>query len=374
MRMRHVYVHVPFCRRRCSYCDFAIAVRARVPARAFVETVGRELGTRSANATTSGASVETVYLGGGTPSLLDPDATSDLMRRLCDVFPLADRAEVTLEANPEDVTATAAVAWRDAGVNRVSLGVQSFDARTLEWMRRPHGPDAPRRAVEQLRAAGIENVSVDLIFAVPDSLRRDWRADLESALALAPSHISLYGLTVEAKTPFGRWVAGGTAFPASDETYAEEYLLAHELLSDQGYAFYEVSSAATPGRWSRHNWAYWSGAPYLGVGPAAHSWNGTERRWNLGPWEAYRRTVDAGEDPMEGREVLLETERWVERVYLGLRTTAGVRIADVGPARADSWVDRGLGAFRGDYVVLSARGWLLLDELVLALTHAPELS
>src|SRR6266852_349776 len=197
--------------------------------------------------------------------------------------------EVTLEANPEDVTPDAAHAWASAGINRVSLGAQSFDDRVLQWMHRSHDAARIGAAVHALRGAGIENISLDLIFALPDDLRRDWERDLDLALALRPNHLSLYGLTVEPRTPLDRWISRGATHAPDDERYAEEYLFAHSRLMADGYHFYEVSNASLPGFRSQHNSAYWSGQPYVGLGPAAHSFDGTTRRWNLRAWEAYRR-------------------------------------------------------------------------------------
>src|SRR5438094_909852 len=179
--------------------------------------------------------------------------------------------EVTLEANPEDVTPDNARAWRESGVNRVSLGAQSFDDRVLKWMHRPHDAARIGHAVRALRAAGIDNISLDLIFALPAELERDWARDLDLACSLLPAHLSLYGLTVEERTPLARWVSRGATSVPNDDRYAEEYLLAHRRLAARGYAFYEVSNAARDGHRSRHNSAYWSGRAYVGLGPAPHS-------------------------------------------------------------------------------------------------------
>jgi oxygen-independent coproporphyrinogen-3 oxidase len=282
--MQHVYLHVPFCVRRCSYCDFSIAVRKQIPAREYVECIERELELVTSDARfraagpgamprVQGEGLETIYLGGGTPSLLPPDAIAALVgaiSRACGGGASA-ALEVTLEANPEDVTAEVAGAWRRAGVNRVSLGAQSFDDRVLAWMHRTHDAKSIGAATRALRGAGIDNVSLDLIFALPDTLQRDWGRDLDLAVALRPSHISIYGLTVEPRTPLARWIDRGGVRAPDDERYAAEYLTAHERLGLAGYRFYEVSNASLESRRSRHNAAYWSGRPYLGLGPAAHS-------------------------------------------------------------------------------------------------------
>jgi oxygen-independent coproporphyrinogen-3 oxidase len=360
--VKHVYLHIPFCRRRCSYCDFQIAVRRDVPSAAFVRDVVAEIAVRGLVLTP----VDTLYLGGGTPSLLAPGALTDLVA----LVPRAEGAEVTIEANPEDVTEAAARAWVAAGVNRVSLGVQSFSAAVLQWMRRPHGPAAPAGAMSILRAAGIANVSVDVIYGVPDTLGRDLAHDLDQLLALAPTHISAYGLTVEPRTPLGRWVAAGQVVPAADERHADEFLAVHAVLVAAGFAHYEVSNYGRPGHASRHNQACWTGADYLGLGPAAHGLADGERRWNLGPWPAWSAALARGDDPVAGRETLTAAQRALERVYLGLRTTSGLAAHDpaLEPRHVAAARDQGWLTIADGRVSATPDGWLRLDALVARLT------
>jgi putative oxygen-independent coproporphyrinogen III oxidase len=373
--MRHLYLHVPFCARRCSYCDFSIAVRKQIPAREYLDAVLRELELVSAADPGAAArSLDTLYLGGGTPSLLPPNALATLVAQVLHAFgstPSFHVVEVTLEANPEDVTPESARRWRAAGVNRVSLGAQSFDNRVLEWMHRSHDAAQIGDAVRALRRAGIENISLDLIFALPAELNRDWSRDLELAVSLDPFHLSLYGLTVEARTPLARWISRGGVRPTSDERYAEEYLLAHVRLAACGYQFYEVSNAGRDGYRSRHNSGYWSGHPYLGLGPAAHSYDGRARRWNVPAWEAYRRTLAEGRSPVEVEEVLTPEQRELERVYLSLRTDAGLPVTACPPDRLSAWRRAGWVEERGQSAVCTPEGWLRLDALVRDLTGAP---
>lgn len=365
--MHHLYIHVPFCARRCSYCDFSIAVRRRVPADEYLSAIRLEL-----ERVDPIGPLETIYFGGGTPSLLPSDSIATLLQYILHhTSSSSSVVEVTLEANPEDVTPEAARSWRDAGVNRVSLGAQSFDDRVLRWMHRVHDAARARDAVATLRATGFDNVSLDLIFAVPGDLERDWARDLAAAIALSPDHLSLYGLTVEPRTPLARWIARGATSAPSDDRYAEEYLLAHERLGAAGYAFYEVSNAARDGRRSRHNTAYWTGRPYAGAGPAAHSFDGRARRWNLSAWEAYRRAIVAGQSPVESEEVLTGEQGELERLYLGLRTEAGVPLTAVhhpSPAFTalvrNRWLIEHAGRVR-----CTVEGWLRLDALVATLTE-----
>ena len=359
--MQHLYVHVPFCVRRCSYCDFSIAVRKQIPAREYVDVILKE--ARGADL----EKLETIYFGGGTPSLLPPEAIAHLLRGFlesADPGPAArGEIEVTLETNPEDVTPDHARAWRTAGINRVSLGAQSFDDHVLKWMHRSHDAARIGAAVHALRGMGIDNISLDLIFALPDELKRDWERDLDLALALRPTHLSLYGLTVEPRTPLDRWISRGATHAPDEERYADEYLTAHKRLTAAGYSFYEVSNAARPGYRSRHNSAYWSGKAYVGLGPAAHSFDGSTRRWNLRAWEAYRRAIAEGRSAVESEETLTREQRETERVYLALRTVEGLPLTapyrPLPPLTAQHWLVEHDGRLK-----CTPEGWLRLDSLV----------
>ena len=400
MSTRHLYIHVPFCARRCTYCDFSIAVRSRVPVAGYLDALGREAalagvapapGALAADPAPGAGGVapspgvaeraaspglahrlaesDTLYLGGGTPSKLGGEGVARLAA-LLGVDPARPPGEFTLEANPEDVSAASAGAWAAAGVNRISIGAQSFDDTVLAWMHRTHDAARIGEAVAAARRAGIAGVSLDLIFALPEAIARDWRRDLDRALALEPDHVSLYGLTLEPATPLFRRAARGApaAAPAADSRYAEEYLFAHERLAGEGYAFYEVSNAARPGREAVHNRAYWRREPYLGLGPSAHSFDGAARWWNERAYEAWRRKLAAGRSAVAGREILGEPERRLEAIYLGLRTSDGVPLPEPCPpalrATLDRWVAAGWAALSPRRVRLTPAGWLRLDELV----------
>lgn len=363
---RHVYVHVPFCARRCSYCDFAIAVRHRVPTDEYVRALGRELELRALGASES--TVDTIYLGGGTPSLLGPDGVRQVIELVSRRFPPAADAEITIEANPDDVNAASVAAWRAAGVNRVSLGVQSFHANALTWMHRTHSVDQISVAAAALADGGMENWSLDLIFALPESLERDWARDLDRSIALAPPHISLYGLTVESHTPIARWRDRGATVEGSEDAYETEYLHADHALRAAGYDHYEVSNFGKPRRFSRHNRSYWTGASYVGLGPAAHGYDGAARRWNEREYSGWLRRVNEGTDPIGGVESLTAENRTAEEVYLGLRTTDGLALR---PDEFDSvrpWINAGWGVVDSDTLCLTATGWLRLDALAASLT------
>jgi oxygen-independent coproporphyrinogen-3 oxidase len=360
----HLYVHVPFCARRCAYCDFSIAVRRDVPVADYIEGIRRELRLRGR--TGDRMELDTLYLGGGTPSRLGGAGVSELLAAVREHAHWSDAAEVTLEANPDDVTAEDARRWREAGVNRVSLGAQSFSPRALEWMRRTHDARQIGEAVSHLREAGIAQLSLDLIFALPENVPRDWGDDLDRALELHPDHISLYGLTVEPHTPLGRWTARAEVPPLDDDAYAAEFLVADARLREAGFEHYEVSNAARPGRRARHNSAYWRRAPFIGLGPSAHSGFGATRQWNIRDWSAYERAVAAGAPIVAGEESLDPAALRLEELYLGLRTSDGLPAAAIPAPIAEQWTGAGW-ATSGDRIRLTPEGWLRLDALVASL-------
>ena len=367
----HIYAHVPFCGRRCSYCDFAIAVRKSVPVDRYVENILRELVSRGGGDFSTG--IGTIYLGGGTPSKLGGEGITALLHGIrefagVDKFSTGMR-EVTVEANPEDISVDVVRAWRTAGVNRVSLGVQSFDPRVLSWMHRGHSPEEAEAAVQTIREGGIDEISLDLIFAIPEQVGASRLAeDLDRAVALEPTHLSVYGLTVEPRTPLGRWTARGAVEEAPEERYATEFLLAHDRLSAAGFEHYEVSSYARPGHRAIHNAAYWSGVPYLGLGPSAHGFDGRVRRWNTSAYAEWTTQVEQGIDPLAGEETIGPDERLAEAVYLGLRTIDGLTIRPADRTTIGPWIDAGWGRQEGDRLVLTPDGWLRIDALAAALT------
>lgn len=373
---RHLYVHAPFCARRCSYCDFAVDVAAEPPVEPWAEAVGGELERVRRDEGWSGRlALDTLYVGGGTPSLLGPAAMARLRAAVEPGVDLTAVEEFTSEANPESFTPEVAEGWRRAGVNRLSFGAQTFHAPSLRWMGRLHGPDGPGRAVERARAAGYDNLGLDLIFALPPMLGRDLGDDLDRVLALEPEHVSVYGLTVEKGTPLSRWVAEGRVELPDEDRYGEEYLLVADRLTAAGYVHYEVSNFALPGRESRHNGAYWRGVPYLGLGNGAHSYVPPRRWWNRRDWSAYRSAVAAGEAPRESEEDVTGEAGELERIWLDLRTRSGITPSGLSPTQVGllhAWERHGWAepADAAGRLRLTAEGWLLLDRLAVELEGA----
>jgi oxygen-independent coproporphyrinogen-3 oxidase len=367
-----VYVHVPFCRVRCGYCDFntytATELGGGASQASYADTAIGELGLL-ADALPGARAVETVFFGGGTPTLLP---SADLVRMLDAIrsrFGLEDDAEVTTEANPDSVTAESLAALRDGGFTRVSFGMQSAVPSVLAVLDRTHDPERVPQAVTWARDAGFEQVSLDLIYGTPGETLADWRWSLEAALACEPDHVSAYSLIVEDGTALARQVRSG-ALPMPDEDdLADKYLLADELLTGAGLGWYEVSNwARDAASRCRHNELYWTSQNWLGIGPGAHAHVGGVRWWNVKHPTAYAGRLAAGTSPAHARELLDEETRRTERVLLELRLRDGLPLDVLHAlgtrARADGVVADGLGLVEGEHLVLTLRGRLLADAVV----------
>ena len=359
----HLYIHVPFCARRCSYCDFSIAVRSTTP----VDEYLGALRTEATQVIRESWVLDTVYIGGGTPSRLGGGGIAGLLSIIRDLALINPEAELTIEVNPDDVSAERARAWVDAGINRVSLGAQTFDDAVLGWMHRVHTSAQSRQAVRILRDAGIADVSLDLIFNLPSHLNRNWESDVNQALELEPTHVSLYGLTVEHQTPIARWADRGAIVEGTDSQYEEEFLYAHTTMAAAEFDHYEVSNFAQPGRRSRHNSAYWTGAPYAALGPSAHAFDGAFRRWNVSAYADWARRLARGEPVIAGEEKLTAQNREAENVYLGLRTRTGLLLREGETATVDPWLEAGWAELDGPRLTLTPTGWLRLDSLAATL-------
>ncbi len=373
-----IYVHAPFCARRCTYCDFAVSVRRTGDADDWLAAIEAEFAVvRAEGLFEVSDTLDTLYVGGGTPSLLGPDAMEGLARVVGEERLHGRGLEWTAEANPESFTPEVADGWARAGVNRISLGAQTFHEGALRWMGRLHGPGGPARALAAARGAGIANVSVDLIFGLPRAVGRSWSDDLARVLDLDVPHVSLYGLTVEAGTALGRAVREGREPPVDEEQYRDEFILAAKTLTAAGYVHYEVSNFARPGAEARHNSVYWQGRPYLGLGNGAHSYAPPVRRWNARAWEDYRAAVRDGRSPEESRERVDEKAEKLEAIWLGLRSRGGIsmpRGVSKVKNRVDGWLERGLAVEEDGRLRLTTEGWLLLDELAVDLVDDDERS
>jgi putative oxygen-independent coproporphyrinogen III oxidase len=374
-----VYVHVPFCATRCGYCDFNTYTAAElgpgVSRAEYADTVLAEvrlarhvLGNRVPPA-------DTVFFGGGTPTLLPVDHLSAVLGEISDLFGLAPGAEVTTEANPESVTPAYLARLREAGFTRLSLGMQSARPHVLAVLDRQHTPGRAVEAVAEAKQAGFGHVNLDLIYGAPGESEDDWQASLDAAAAAGPDHISAYALVVEPGTALARKVARGELAAPDDDVLADRYAQADETLVRAGYAWYELSNwARGVAARSRHNRLYWTGGDWWGIGPGAHSHVGGVRWWNVKHPAAYASRLHAGLSPAQAREVLGGRSRRMERILLGLRLREGLPIGDLSPAGKDAAsraVTYGLldrDAHVEGRAVLTLRGRLLADAVVRDLT------
>lgn len=361
-----LYVHYPFCIKKCNYCDF-YSVTCRGD-RAWVDAVICEA---TARAPQFSGVFGTLYLGGGTPSLLAQDQLARLLTGLRARLDLNDGSETTLEVNPDDVTREIAEGWVRAGISRASVGVQSFDPDILRWMGRRHTAEQGHGVLDILLAAGLSDLGIDLIFGLPDQHDDSWRRELATAVAMEPAHISCYQLTAEGRTPLTGWVEGGRVTLPTDRRTRRLFVMAHEVLTGAGYEHYEISNyARSRDQRSRHNTRYWDHTPYLGLGPSAHSYRGDRRWWNVRSAEHYLERVQASGDAIAEEEQLTAEQLHLERLMLGFRTSDGVAIHDLtdvkgGRAALDSLLDEGLLIIDGERVVPTMDGFLVADSLPL---------
>ena len=323
--MAGLYVHIPFCKQACHYCNFHFSTSLGQK-NALLSALYEEVANR--NDYLDGATINTVYLGGGTPSILSADELKSLFDSLYQHFTIADNAEITLEANPDDLTPEKIDYLAQSPINRLSIGIQSFVERDLQFMQRVHNAQEARRSVELAKSAGITNISVDLIYGTPGMDHADWKYNLQTAFDLDVPHISAYCLTVEPKTALAHEVAQGKA-PDVDEAQAhEQFDILREQTALAGYDHYEISNFAKHGFISKHNSSYWKGIPYIGLGPAAHSFNGTDRQWNVANNNKYIKAL-AKSEPYFEIEELGPADRLNEYLMTGLRTSMGVNLDHV---------------------------------------------
>ncbi len=361
-----LYVHVPFCLTRCGYCDFNAHAGLDELKTPYVEALEREADTTATD--WGGVRFASIFLGGGTPTTLPAGAIERLLGHLRDRFDVDPAAEVTCEANPDTVDRRSLAELRTAGITRLSLGVQSFDAATLTALERIHSADSARGAYADALAAGFEDVNLDLIYGADGETLDGWRRTLDEAVALDPEHLACYALTIEPGTPLGAKVAAGVVPAPDPDLQAEMFEHTCERLAEAGYRHYEVSNWAVPGRESVHNLGYWEGRPYLGLGAGAHSYRARRRWWNVRPPASYIQLAGAGRSPVGGGEHLTEEEARLERILLGIRSADGLPSADVPAEAARMLVDRGLATIDQDRLALTERGMLLANEAVLALS------
>ena len=321
--MAGIYIHIPFCRQACHYCNFHFTTSLRRK-NELVAALLKELEIQRTYL--QGEPVETIYFGGGTPSLLSGVELQLLMDRVHELFPVAGDAECTFEVNPDDVTPGKVDEWLAAGINRLSLGIQSFHQADLEWMNRAHTVQQAHDAIQAIQRGGITNFTIDLIYGGPTLGDETWRENINTALSYAIPHLSCYALTVEEKTPLYKYIREHQKSDVDPDRQAIHFEILVDMLEKAGYRHYEISNFAKPGFESRHNTSYWEGKKYLGIGPSAHSFNGSERQWNVSNNATYINKLEEGQPAFE-KEVLTAVDRLNEYIMTSLRTDKGIDLA-----------------------------------------------
>jgi oxygen-independent coproporphyrinogen-3 oxidase len=372
--MAGIYLHVPFCKQACHYCDFHFSTNTRrredmVRALAKELTLQREYLARE--------TVQTIYLGGGTPSLLTAAELALLLATIYQQYPVATQPEVTLEANPDDLNPAKLKELRAVGINRLSIGIQSFHEPHLRYLNRAHSADEAARCVQQAQDLGFNNISIDLIYAIPAEDHRVWERDLAQAVALRLQHIASYCLTIEKQTVFGRWQQQGRLRTVSDAFAAEQFELLLAALTVADYDPYEVSNFCRPGYYAKHNTSYWQNQKYLGIGPSAHSYDGISRQYNVANNAKYLRAIADSSIPFK-RETLSRYDQINERIMTGLRTKWGCDLADlknqlhydlyeIQRAYINRLVEEGKATLRENHLILTNSGRLVADGIAEAL-------
>jgi oxygen-independent coproporphyrinogen-3 oxidase len=367
--MAGLYIHIPFCKQACHYCDFHFSTNLQLM-EVMMDSIIIELKLRKNYL--KGEAVDTIYFGGGTPSLVPGEYLEKILDQIAQLFP-GRKQEVTLEANPDDLNPQALANWKFLGIDRLSLGIQSFQDQILKAYNRAHTSKEAKQAIQLARAAGFEKFSIDLIYGYPHSDHRLWQLDLEEALRLDPGHLSAYSLTIEPKTTFGNWTKKGKFSPAEDEFVAQQFEWLQERCDKEGYLQYEISNFSRPNQAAVHNSNYWKRRPYLGIGPSAHSFDGSSRGFNPSSNASYTKALSAGSLPFV-LEQLTPTESINEEILTGLRTQWGLDtgsladryhldILEIKKGPISRLTELGMIHTLGKTLTLTRKGQLLADSI-----------
>ncbi|MBX2964781.1 MAG: radical SAM family heme chaperone HemW [Cyclobacteriaceae bacterium] len=359
--MAGLYLHIPFCKQACYYCDFHFSTN-REFRKEMVDSIIKEVQLQQNYL--KGEPVNTIYFGGGTPSLLPAQEIGLLLNSIKSVYPVNPEAEITLEANPDDLHKDYVDAIRNEGINRLSIGIQSFHDDLLRFMNRAHDCTTALRAVDDARYGGFTNISIDLIYNIPGQDDARWKQDIEQALSLKPEHISCYSLTIEPQTVFGKWSVTGKLTPPSDDAAAHHLEILMNMLHHAGYEHYEISNFALPGFYSKHNSSYWKQENYLGVGPGAHSYNQKTRQYNVRNNHRYLKAIAQGSVPAE-TEILSEENKINEYILTTLRTQWGTNLAELKQKHGYDLINQNHVYIQG----LIAQGLAVINNSVLTLTR-----
>jgi oxygen-independent coproporphyrinogen-3 oxidase len=321
--MAGIYIHIPFCKQKCTYCDFHFSTTFEEYRQKMIESIANELVERKDYLENKG--IKTIYFGGGTPSLLDQKELQLILDAVYENFDIEEEIEISLEANPDDITDEKLEDWTAVGINRLSIGLQSFKTEDLEWMNRAHTVDEALTCVRKAQEAGISNLTVDLMYGLPNLSLAEWKSHIQQVIDFGVPHISAYCLTVEENTALSNLVKKGKIAVADDDQQSDQFKLLLSMLEENGFDQYEISNFSKDGFESKHNSNYWKGEWYLGVGPSAHSFNGVSRAWNIANNRKYLAAIDKGQNHLE-TEILSSENQFNEYLLTGLRTIYGVDI------------------------------------------------
>ena len=357
--MAGIYIHIPFCKSRCKYCDFFSTTHLQKQAQ-YVEAVLAEWQMRQHQLSEP---IHTIYIGGGTPSTLDTDALARILQAILDTCTDHRPHEITIEANPGDITLEKAQAWRAMGINRLSMGVQSFHDHLLQLIGRRHNAKQAIQAVQLAQAAGFDNISIDLMYALPDQTMQMWQQDIQQALSLGVQHISSYGLIYEDGTVLTTLLEHGQIEAVDEDTEMRMYDYLVEKLTANGYIHYEVSNFALPNRHSMHNSNYWNDTPYIGLGAGAHSYDGQQRQWNISDLDIYIERALA-HDLQPEIETLTPEQKHTERIMLGLRTCQGVPKELINFSNALPYLQQGLLVEKDNRIAATTQGYHILNRII----------
>lgn len=359
--MAGIYIHIPFCRKACHYCNFHFSTSLQ-KAPEVLESIKKEMEIRSEEIKEE---INTVYFGGGTPSLIERESIASMLNQAYKFFKIAPDAEITLEANPDDIDMLKAKSWKSIGINRFSLGIQSFADENLQWMNRAHNAVQSFAAIDTIRNAGFDNFSIDLIYGTPGQSMEGWLNDVETALKLEIPHLSCYALTVEEKTALQTLIQKGEKQEVNQDEQAERFNKLMELTTQAGYHHYEISNFALPGFESKHNSAYWEGSSYIGLGPSAHSYDGEKRKWNIANNIKYIEAISKHILPLE-EETLSQNDKLNEYTMTSIRRSTGIEIKKLiqlgGESRLPEIKKLIQPYLESNKVVEDENGWRLTNE------------
>ena len=367
--MAGIYIHIPFCKQACHYCDFHFSTSLAYKDQ-LIQALLQEIKLQKSYL--DGETIETIYFGGGTPSLLSGEEINIIIDTITQIQTVAAGAEITLEANPDDLDNDKIKALRQTPVNRFSIGIQSFFDDDLTWMNRAHRSNEAESSVKRAQDAGFDNITVDLIYGYPLLTDQKWKANLEKVFELQAPHISTYSMTVEPRTALAAFIQKKKQPPMNEEQSAEQFMQLMDAMSSHGFEHYEISNFCKPGRYSRHNTNYWKGVKYLGIGPSAHSYNGETRQWNIANNSKYIQSISKGDIPAE-KEILSEANRLNEYIMTSLRTMWGLDLnklntiaagaSDVLLKSAQNFFDKEWVREESGIIYLTQKGKLYADHI-----------